>query len=360
MALRFHWRLLQGGETSGATRATGSSLAQTGRPDLPAQIAFCRRAEACGIDGVLTDFGAAKPDSILLATALGMATEKLSFIIAYRSGLASPTLFVQQLNTLSTLINGRFSLNIVAGHSPHEQRSYGDELSHDARYARTAEFLAICQAFWQRHGEVNFHGKYYAIEHGRLNTPFVSSARSFPELFIAGGSAMARALAITHGTCWMRLADTPENLRSSIMPVVETGKEVGLRLSIIARPTREEAVHAAYALVAGVDPRLKDKEHERNFVQHSDSVSIKSTYALAATEWLTPYLWTGAVRTHGAPTVALVGTPAEIAAAIMAYKQVGISQFIFSGWPKLEAMLYFGQEILPLVRVKEREAAKHV
>ena len=37
-----------------------------------------------------------------------------------------PTSFVQQMGTLSSLIGGRYSLNIVAGHSPAEQRGYGD------------------------------------------------------------------------------------------------------------------------------------------------------------------------------------------------------------------------------------------
>ena len=136
MSLKFHWRLPHGGETLGDTRA-GFNRASLGLPDLEAQIAFCHQAEQCGIDSLLTDFGYAKPDPILLATALGLATEKIKFIVAYRSGLLSPATFVQQLNTLSALIQGRFSLNIVAGYSPQEQRAYGDFLAHDERYDRT-------------------------------------------------------------------------------------------------------------------------------------------------------------------------------------------------------------------------------
>jgi len=138
-----------------------ASLASTGLPDLGPQIAFCRRAEECGIDSLLVDFGWSKADPILLSTAIGMATERIRLIIAYRSGLMCPTSFVQQLNTLSHLIQGRFSLNIVAGHSPEEQRYYGDFLSHDQRYDRTEEFLAVCNAFWRNEGEVNFSGNYY-------------------------------------------------------------------------------------------------------------------------------------------------------------------------------------------------------
>jgi alkanesulfonate monooxygenase len=358
MSLRFHWRLTQGGERPGASRAFQASLAETGLPDVEQQIQFCRCAEESGIDSLLTDFGWSKPDSILLAAALGMATEKIKFIVAYRSGLMCPTTFVQQLNTLSALIHGRLSLNIVAGHSPQEQRYYGDFLSHDERYERTEEFLAVCHAFWRRDGDVNFNGKFYQIENGKLNTPFISDERTFPELFIAGNSPPAQQLAITQGSCWMRLADTPERLQPSIRPVLAAGKEVGLRCSIIARPTRQEAVRAAYALVQSVDVTFKDREKEKEFIQKSDSVGLSLTHELAETEWLAPWLWTGAVRSHGAPAIALVGTPDEIASAVMEYKRIGVSQFIISGWPKLEEMIFFGREILPLIRSQEQEAER--
>ena len=143
--LRFHWRLPTGGERAPASRAQLTSAPESGLPDLAAQVPFSQAAEALGIDSLLIDFGWSKPDPILLATALGLATSKVRFIIAHRSGLMGPVTFVQQLNTLSALIGDRFSLNIVAGHSPDEQRGYGDFLSHDDRYARTDEYLHVCR-----------------------------------------------------------------------------------------------------------------------------------------------------------------------------------------------------------------------
>jgi alkanesulfonate monooxygenase len=353
MKLKFHWRLLQGGETRGVTRATGAGQRATGLPDLEHQIEFCRQAEESGMTGLLTDIGAAKPDPIILAAALGLATERIEFIIAYRSGLTLPTTFVQQLNTLSALVDGRLSLNIVAGHSPLEQRYYGDHLGHNERYARTEEFLAICRAFWKNDGPVNFNGNYYRIEEGRLNTPFIAPQRSFPELFIAGGSDDARNLAISQGTLWMRLVDTPESLKTSIAPVLAANKEVGLRMSIIARATREESLRAAHRLMDGLDSSSRDAEKEERFMLKSDSVSIRETYALAETEWLNPWLWTGAVRTHGAPAVALVGSYDEVARALIDYASIGVTQFILSGWPKLDEMILFGKEVLPRIRKLE-------
>jgi alkanesulfonate monooxygenase len=351
--LRFHWRLPYAGETSALAMADQSSAPVIGLPDPDLQASFCRYAEESGIDSLLVDFGFAKPDPMLLAAVLGRATKKIKFILAYRSGLFSPTMFVQQINTLSALIQGRLLLNIVAGYSPEEQRAYGDFLSHDERYERTEEFLAICRAFWER-GEVNCNGKHYRIEKGSLKTPFVAPDRKFPEIIVGGGSAAAQQLAIRQGTCWMQLADTPEKMQQGCDAALAHGIEAGVRVCLIVRPSREEALESAQALVTGNDQGRK-LAGGRDFFAKTDSVSFKKAYQLGDNEWLTPTLWTGAVRIQGPTAIALVGSPEDVASAILDYKKIGVSQFIFSGWPKLEEMVYFGRTVLPLVRRKEQK-----
>jgi len=350
-SLRFHWRLPHRGELDSTPLSAQRHSTVIGLPDLERQTHFCRQAEKHGIDSLLTDFGSAKPDSLLLATALGLATERIKFIVAYRSGLLSPATFVQQVNTLSALINGRLSLNIVVGFSPQEQHGYGDFLSHDERYKRTEEFLAVCMSFWESKAPVTFSGKYYKLENGQLGTPFISNGQIAPEIFIAGSSAAARQLAWQRATCWLRFADTPEKIRAESFTESEQVMDIGIRLSVIIRPTRAEALRAANALVAN----YKDKVGEKHFVRKTDSWSIQTTYALAENEWLNDYLWTGAVRYIGPTALALVGTPEEVASALMEYRKVGVTQFILSGWPKLDEMICFGRNVLPLIRKKEAD-----
>ncbi len=74
----------------------------------------------------------------------------------------------------------------------------------------------------------------------------------------------------------------------------------------------------------------------------------------SGSDWLTPYLWTGAVPFLGAPAIALVGSFDEVAEAMMIYKRSGITQFLLMGWPDLEEMTLFSQEVLPRVRSLER------
>ncbi|HEV8579316.1 MAG TPA: LLM class flavin-dependent oxidoreductase [Thermoanaerobaculia bacterium] len=350
MAIRFHWRLPLGGEEA-ASAAAGAS--PSALPDFAAQLAFCRLAERCGIDSLLTACGFYMPDPIPLVAALGGATRTVRFLLAYRPGLLSPTLFVQQVNTLAALSGGRISLNVVMGHSAEEQRAYGDFLDHDERYRRADEFLEVCRAFWRGEGEVSFSGQHYRIENARLKIPFASPDRQAPEIYLGGSSPPALAVAARHGDCWLRLADAPEALRPQVEEMRRRGIEVGLRLSLVSRPTREEAVAAAYALLDGGDTEFI----RQVFVQGSDSATMTSAFASRESHWLTPWLWNGAVASRGASAICLVGSPEEVVAGVLEYRRIGVTQFIFSGWPNSQALTYFGEEILPLLRAREENAS---
>jgi alkanesulfonate monooxygenase len=354
MRLRFHWSLSQVGDKFRRSRATTE---MTGLLSLDEQADFCRRAEEFGIDSVLMAFGFTRPDPVTLSAALGMLTGKIKFMVACRTGIFSPTFFVQQINTISAINGGRVCINMVMGHSPDELHYYGDYLSHDERYARADEFLTVCRALWGRGGPVNHDGKYYRVEGARVNTPFVSDERDAPEIYLGGNSQLAEELALKHADCLWRFPDAPEKLRPRVEPLVARGTEVGLLVSIISRRTRDEALRASAAMLETVG--AKSKELHREFARKSDSEGFRANFSLAESgesEWLTPYLWTGAIPYLGAPAIALVGSHEEIASAIMEYREAGITQFLFMGWPDMDEMTFFGREILPIVRRKEDEA----
>ena len=161
--------------------------------------------------------------------------------------------------------------------------------------------MAVARLFWSGGGEVNFQGRYYRIEGGRLNTPFIAPDRTSPEIFVGGSSEQAARLAARHADCLWRFPDVEERLAPEIRPVLEAGKEVGLLVSLIARPTRQEALAAAEALVAPF-PR-STREIHRAFAARSDSHGFRANYALAegdGTAWLGRCLWTGAIPYLGA------------------------------------------------------------
>jgi alkanesulfonate monooxygenase len=357
MNLRFHWMFPKGGEVAMKTAQETSRVLTTrdtspaALPDMDGWVRFARDAEEAGIESVLLSFSYYEPDTIFIACAVGRATAKLKFIVAYRLGLMQPTTFVQQINTLSGVIGGRVALNVVAGSSPEEQRGYGDFLAHDERYARAEEYLTICRSFWRQNGEVDFDGKYCRVERGKILTPFLAPDRKAPEIYVSGHSEQAQHLALNHSTSWLRLIDTPANLRPMVSRFRERGVEVSLRLCVICRPTREQAITAAKSM-------LPDEEigtEERGILSSSDSQTLHQ--ALAAADnvgWLNRHLWAGLVPYYGSSAMTLLGSPQELAEAFLEYKRIGVTQFIISGWPKLDEMRIFGREVLPLIRDLER------
>jgi alkanesulfonate monooxygenase SsuD/methylene tetrahydromethanopterin reductase-like flavin-dependent oxidoreductase (luciferase family) len=80
--------------------------------------------------------------------------------------------------------------------------------------------------------------------------------------------------------------------------------------------------------------------------------------AADGSQWLNETLFTGFVKSYGPVWTTLVGTPREVADAFLAYKDVGVTQFILSGWPEVDEVDRFGRDVLPLVREGERQLAK--
>jgi len=345
--LTFHWSLSQAGDNLRRTRAHDKL---SGVPPYEAQLALCRAAERGGIDSVLMAIGYTRPDPTMLTVAFGLETTALCFMVACRPGLIEPLAFVRQVDTVARVLGGRIHINIVCGHSKGELGFYGDFLDHDQRYERAGEFLEICTALW-RNGAVNFHGKHYQLE---AHIP-PESRRSAPVIYLGGSSQQAAGLVIDHADCLWRFPDTPDKLATEIAPVIAAEKRVGLLVSLIARETRERAHAAAEALIA----RFGDRERQvhQSFEQRSDSVGFRTMYREARTTepWLTEVLWNGAVPYLGAPAIALVGSYDQIAEALLDYKAIGISEFLFMGWPERDELNRFCEHVLPRVRILETE-----
>lgn len=351
--LRFHWSMSSAADPK---RRTQARAAMSAVPDFKVLLNFCLMAEECGIDSLLTAYGSYRPDPIAMAASLGVMTSKIKFMIAIRSGVNVPAQFVQQINTVSALTNGRVCLNIVNGHTPEELASFGDFLDHEGRYGRTDEFLAVCNAFWHR-GEntVNFEGRHFRVSNGRLGSRYIApDGRVAPEIFVGGNSRTAEETVIRHADCLWRFPDVLSVIGGTASRLAAAGKETGLIASVIARATREEAIAEADALTASFDDSAR-KVHEQALAR-TDSVASRNVYGLARqAEWLTPTLWTGAVPFMGPASVAFVGSYDEIADSFLDYKAAGISQFLLLGWPDIEEMQIFAREVAP--RVRDREAA---
>lgn len=358
--MRFHWSI----PGTGADNATrGAQDRRTINPvaDLDAQLRLCRLADDGGIDQLLLPIGFHRADPITLGTYFALATRRVRFMVAIRPGIISPTYLVQQINTVAAVTGGRISINVVAGYSSQELRAYGVFHSHDDRFRHSDEFWTICHRLWGGTEPVTFDGEFLRVEGAQINTRFVGPGRHRPELYFGGSSELAADLAIRHGDALLRLGDTTDRVAPGIERVLASGRQVGLLFSIIARPTRQEAVDLGHALREAAGAQARDTQ-DRFRAESIESVGFRSTYALGydSPEWPTPYLWTGAIPFMGPLSLALVGTPDEITDALFEYRRIGVTQFLFHGRPDLESLPYFCQEILPRVRERERTATNAV
>ena len=165
---------------------------------------------------------------------------------------------------------------------------------------------------------------------------------------MSGHSPRSEELAYSQGTCWLRVAEAPEKLAPIVARARERGVGVCLRLCLVCRPTRDEAI-------AVVESLLPADRAESTTTLKDDSQMYREGKSVKSDEhWLTDSLWTGLVPHYGPVWTTLLGSPREIADALLEYERIGVTEFIISGWPELDTVETFGRDVLPLVR-KSRE-----
>ena len=103
-------------------------------------------------------------DCWTLAPAVAAVTSELELMLAVRPNYHSPSLTAKALSTLDTIAPGRLSLNVVSSWWKDEAAQYGAPFDvHDARYARTQEWLDVVSRLL-REQTVTHHGALYQLE----------------------------------------------------------------------------------------------------------------------------------------------------------------------------------------------------
>jgi alkanesulfonate monooxygenase len=151
-------------------------------------------------------------------------------------------------------------------------------------------------------------------------------------------------LAYSEGSCWLRVAETPEKLTPIVARARARRIGVCLRLCLVCRPTRDEAISVAETLLPA------DRKESTTTLKDDSQMYREGSSVKSDGHWLNRSLWTGLVPHYGPVWTTLLGSPREIADALLEYERIGVTEFIISGWPEVETVDLFGREILPLVR----------
>ena len=73
---------------------------------------------------------------------------------------------------------------------------------------------------------------------------------------------------------------------------------------------------------------------------------------------ISPNLWAGVGLVRGGAGTALVGSHAEVADRIAEYHELGIDEFVLSGYPHLEEAWQVGEGVFPILRAPVRARAE--
>jgi alkanesulfonate monooxygenase len=375
MTLTFHWFLPPSGDGRAIIgrghsvplgsdghpvphAADGAAATAIRPPDIDYLAQVAQAAERNGFEGVLTPTGTHCEDAWLVTAALIRETQRLKFLVAFRPGVTSPTLSAQMAATYQRISRGRLMLNVVTGGQADEQRRFGDHLPHDERYRRTGEFLSIVRGAWSG-VPYDFRGDYYQVEGATVMAP----PEPPPDVYFGGSSPAAGPVAAKHVDVYLTWGEPPAQVAEKIAWIRDLAAaegrtlRFGIRLHVITRDSAREAWAEADKLLSYLHPA--EVEHAQQVLARSESVGQQRMRELhegfrhsgAATDLeIYPNLWAGVGLVRGGAGTALVGSHAEVADRIEEYAALGITEFIFSGYPHLEEAYWFGEGVRPELR----------
>jgi alkanesulfonate monooxygenase len=322
-----------------------------------------RAHEAAGFDRVLVAFHSTSPESILIGAHVATSAPNLGVMIAHRPGFTVPTLAARQFATLDQLTGGRAAIHVISGGSDAEQRQDGDYLSHDERYARTDEYVAVLREIWTSPTPFDHEGRFYRFNGGfsevkPLQQPHIP-------IFFGGSSDAAIAVAGRHADIYALWGEPLTQVRETISRVRTAANRFGRhpRFSVSFRPILAETETRAWQRAEAILQRVRDVRAAAGLGAASKPENIGSQRLLEAAAKgarLDKRLWTAVASETGARgnSTALVGTPEQVADALLDYYELGVTTFLIRGFDPLEDASDYGRELIPLTRklVTERVA----
>lgn len=236
------------------------------------------------------------------------------------------------------------------GGSDHDQRMFGDFLGKEERYARCDEFLSIVKLLWSG-DPVNYSGKYLSVEDSTLKL----LPQTIPDIYFGGSSPAGIEVAAKHADVYLTWGEPPAAVGEKIERVRDMadrqGREIrfGIRLHSIVRDTSEQAWDEAARMLARISDedvaRMRDKLERSN--SEGERRMLKLNRGSRDDLEIFPNLWAGIGLVRGGAGTAMVGSYAEVSDLIQAYAEVGVDEFIMSGFPHLEEAYWFGEGVLP-------------
>jgi len=313
-------------------------------------IDHAREHEAAGYDEVLVGYYSSSADGFAVALYAAAHTEKLSYLVAHRPGRVAPALMARKIATFDALTRGRLSMHIIIGGSDLDQQSEGDFSPKTERYLRGAEYLDIMRRIWTSDHPVDYDGKYYQLKGGSSEVrPF---QKPYPRLLFGGSSEAALDMGAQHCDIFAMfgepLKETAERIADYQRRCHRHGRPAGFNVSF--RPIVAETEGQAWDKANRILESIKATESiARAPISHSGERLVELARKGQIHD---ERLWTpiAEVTSGYGNTTCLVGTPEQVAEALLRYYRLGVTSFLLRGFEPLTDVQEFGRELIPRVR----------
>lgn len=323
---------------------------------------FTRAHEDAGFDSVLVGYYASSAEGFNVALYAATQTKRISFLIAHRPGFVAPTLAARKFGTFDQLTDGRLQIHIIAGTSDKEQQSDGDFLAKADRYRRAGEYLNVMRRVWTESAPFDFEGEFYKVK--AAHSDIRPYQQPHPPLYFGGSSTEALVMGAEHCDVFAMygepLSETEARIADFRQRAAAYRRTAQFNVSFrpIIAPTEGEAWDKARKLLADIEASTKILPPQNESAQRLFGMAAKS-------DVFDERLWMGIARATGAPgnTTCLVGTPEQVAQAIMKYYRLGVGSFLLRGFDPLNDAREFGRELIPMIKQgcgdidRERRAA---
>jgi len=317
-----------------------------------------------GFDRALVAFGSTSPESQLVVAHAASVTQRLGFMIAHRPGFTAPTVAARQLATLDQFTGGRVAVHIITGGSDDELAKDGDHLTKDQRYARTSEYLDIVRQEWTSEKPFDYKGDYYNVVQAFGGVKPLQ--KSHIPVYFGGSSDAAIPVAGKHADIFALWGETQAQVAETIARVRHAAAKHGrqVKFSLSLRPVIAQTEEAAWAKADGIAAQAKALREKVGLptTGHAPPNAGSQRLLDAAKQGtrLDKRLWTGVAAVTGAAgnSTGLVGTPEQVAEALLDYYDLGVSTFLIRGFDPLDDAVAYGRDLIPLVRslVAQRDA----
>jgi alkanesulfonate monooxygenase len=342
-------------------------------------VDISRAHDDADFDRVLIGYGAVSPEGWAVASSVLHSTKRLKVLVAHRPGFVQPVLLARKAATLDHLTGGgRIAIHFITGGDEADQKREGDFVPHDARYRRTGEVMSLLRRVWTEDTPFDFEGEFFHYE-GAFSSVKPTSVGAIP-LYFAGASPPAIAVGAEQADVYAFWGEPRAAVAARMETINEAAAQRGrsMRYSISLRPiiadTEDEAWEKAEWIAATTADRIElakermagHKEDYRGLGGQKNatfsvdrdtggttSVGRKRLIEMSADQDVyDERLWMKVANLTGAAgnSTALVGTPEQVAEAMLRYYDLGIGTLLLKGFDPLADVIDFGKELLPMVR----------